>query len=228
MAQERDSTPEKQLLKLIESPAAGGVSQKQLKRSTIGNFSIAALKGRISFLRGKIDLEALLKKPPIDIKGINKVLIVLVISLSLYLGGDFIISMANLNKIPEFKLGENIKKTNGGLPEGSVLNKGSYYLEKATSRDIFKFYQAAQPKPSAEAATKKEERAEPKINDLIRDFKLVGIAWSDNPDAMIEDGNTKQIHFLKRGDKIGKDIKVEAIFKDKVILSSEGEEAELR
>ena len=50
MAQERPSTPEKQLLNLIEDPKEQDLSQKKIKRSSFSLFSLAALRGRFSFL----------------------------------------------------------------------------------------------------------------------------------------------------------------------------------
>ena len=44
---------------------------------------------------------------------------------------------------------------------------------------------------------------------------------------MIEDKQSVKTFFVKRGQMIGP-VKVEAIFKDKVVLSYEGEEIELR
>jgi hypothetical protein len=45
---------------------------------------------------------------------------------------------------------------------------------------------------------------------------------------MIEDTKTQRTLFLKKGQRIDNEIKVEAIFKDKVILSYKGEEIELK
>ena len=44
---------------------------------------------------------------------------------------------------------------------------------------------------------------------------------------MVEDTKSYKTFFVKRGDLIG-EVKVEAIFKDKIILSYEGDEVELR
>ena len=44
---------------------------------------------------------------------------------------------------------------------------------------------------------------------------------------MIEDANTKKIYFIKQGEIID-GIKIQAILRDRVVLSYEGEEIELR
>jgi type II secretory pathway component PulC len=56
----------------------------------------------------------------------------------------------------------------------------------------------------------------------------VGISWSADPDVMIEDGKTQRTIFLKKGQLVDNEIRVEAVFKDKVILSYKGEEIELK
>ena len=60
-----------------------------------------------------------------------------------------------------------------------------------------------------------------RILDATESLKLVGISWSDNPDAIIEDTKDTKTFFVKIGQKIG-DVKVQAIFKDKVVLSYQG------
>jgi type II secretory pathway component PulC len=57
---------------------------------------------------------------------------------------------------------------------------------------------------------------------------LVGIAWSNDPEAMIEDGKNKRTFFVKRGQTLDDEVKVVTIFKDKVILTFKGKEFELR
>ena len=58
-------------------------------------------------------------------------------------------------------------------------------------------------------------------------MKLVGIAWSDNPDAMIEDTKVKKTYFVKQGDIIN-GVRIERIFRDKVVLTYKGEKIELK
>jgi hypothetical protein len=77
------------------------------------------------------------------------------------------------------------------------------------------------PAPAAEALSEAQI--------LAQQLGLVGIGWSDDPDVMVENTETKKIYFLKRGERIDGLIKVEAIFEDKVILTYDnGKEMELR
>ena len=66
-----------------------------------------------------------------------------------------------------------------------------------------------------------------KVADATQDLKLVGISWSNDPIAMIEDSKALRTFFVTRGQMIG-EVRVQAIFKDKVVLSYGGEEIELR
>ena len=66
-----------------------------------------------------------------------------------------------------------------------------------------------------------------RILDATETLKLVGISWSNDPDAIIEDTKDTKTFFVKTGQKIG-EVKVQAIFKDKVVLSYQGEETELK
>ena len=54
----------------------------------------------------------------------------------------------------------------------------------------------------------------------IANLKLVGIMWSDKPQAMIEDIIDQKTSLLGVGDKAGR-LTVKEIFKDKVVLSRE-------
>jgi len=60
------------------------------------------------------------------------------------------------------------------------------------------------------------------------DLKLVGILWSSNPQAMIENAKENKTYLLNSGDRLG-EFKVNKILKDKVvILDKDGEEWDLR
>ena len=57
--------------------------------------------------------------------------------------------------------------------------------------------------------------------------KLVGIIWTDNPQAMLEDTKEQKTYLVNAGDNIG-DLKVKKVFSDKIILSKGAQEWELR
>ncbi|MDD2752185.1 MAG: hypothetical protein PHN59_03565, partial [Candidatus Omnitrophica bacterium] len=61
----------------------------------------------------------------------------------------------------------------------------------------------------------------------ITNYKLVGIMWSDNPQAMIEDTKEQKTYLLGNGEQLGQ-VKVKKIFRDKVVIGKDEQEWELR
>jgi hypothetical protein len=59
------------------------------------------------------------------------------------------------------------------------------------------------------------------------ELKLVGVLWSDHPQAMIENTKEQKTYFVSTGDKIGV-VTVKSILQNKVILTKDSEEWELR
>ena len=57
------------------------------------------------------------------------------------------------------------------------------------------------------------------ITDLVKDLTLVGIIWSSNPEAMIEDAVEKKTYLLKKGDRFLNDrFKVKDVTRSSVLL----------
>ncbi|MEA3346857.1 MAG: hypothetical protein U9Q21_02070 [Candidatus Auribacterota bacterium] len=231
MAQKRPFTPEKQLLKLIEDQNTAGDSKAKLKKirpHRIGIFSLGWWISRFSFLKERLKRWPIRRKTvQPDVKTINRALALLVFVLliySIYFVNNQYTSIINLKKLPRLDIesegGEPLKESSTVL--SSLREAVSYYLEKAGDRDIFKMGM----KPAAEA---KEVTGEPssRVIQATQDLGLVGISWSGDPDAMVEDKKALKTFFVKEGDMIGK-VKVEAIFRDKLILSFEGERTELK
>lgn len=227
MAQERPLTPEKQLLKFIESSNQNpsGVSTQAIRRHSLSFFNFGAWLGRISFLKVKLEkwrngfnLEHL------NVKAANWLLVFFIAFLSIYFFSNLLISLINLNKMPRFNLEASQEKIQDTLPELSGIKKTvSYYLDKVRERDLFvmgrKKANSLKPQGKQVASNSTLEAA--------GNLKLVGISWSNDPDAMIEDSKALRTFFVKRGQMVG-DAKVQAIFKDKVVLSYNGEEVELK
>lgn len=155
-----------------------------------------------------------------------------ILILGIYFAVNLVFSITNLKKIPELSVGEAASTVMGSQKIATLLNKATYYTEKARSRDIFRFGQffeeAIKKEEVVEVTPPKDEIILPSTEEIISErLSLVGIAWSDDPDAMIEDNNTKKIYFLKRGDSV-EGIVIQTILRDRVIISYEGEEIELR
>ncbi|OGW75764.1 MAG: hypothetical protein A2Z72_01315 [Omnitrophica bacterium RBG_13_46_9] len=226
MAEERIVTPEKQLLSLIETGSAKnpGIKTRAVRHKGMSLLSPGAWLGRVSFFKANLKKKIRNNHFQADIKVINNSLFVLVFLLTMYFFGSVYLGVGSITRIPtlEFNAQQELKEE-VPLQNLSVLkNELSYYLEKVRERDIFRI------------GEKKQEQAGPspkeptsRIIEEIQRFRLVGISWSKNPDAMIEDTVALRTFFVKRGQMLG-NVKVEGIFKDKVILSFEDEETELR
>lgn len=224
MAQERPLTPEKQLLKLIEDPTSKGTSYAQaIKHQGLSLFSFSAWIGRLSFLKDWFKRR--LKRPKyyeFNLKIISQLLGICIFVLAFYFISNLFTSLINLKKMPNLLLEvkkEDLKPVS--FQEASVSKKAvSYFLEKVRARDIFKMPVDKVPKTVIKGPSSG-------IIEATQHLKLVGISWSDDPDAMVEDTKALRTFFIKRGQLIG-EIKVQAFFKDKVVLSYAGEEIELR
>ena len=226
MAQDRSLTPEKQLLKIIESSKSGssrGVYAQSSRRHGMSWLNFGAWLGRISFFKVKLErFSNGLSLEQLDVKTTNRILGFAIFLLALYFTGSSIAAFLRLNQLPHLEANTPAAKTELSFPEPEGLKKSSsYYLDKVRERDIFSM--------GAKKAAQDKEPQGPsaKLLEIAANLKLVGISWSNDPDAMIEDIKNTKTYFVKRGDMVA-DTKVQAIFRDKVILSLSGEEIELK
>lgn len=224
MAQERSVAPEKQLLNLIESPKAkdAAIRSDIVKHHSMRLFSTGAWKGRLSFFRDYFKKGLKGEFPQPNLKIINRFLAVIIVTSIFYLMNTFYFSITGLKKMPDLKSTAQEGLKNSHLKEISALKQtAAYYVDKIRQRDIFKIGAKKVVKDAAQTMST------PIIVEATQHLKLVGISWSNDPDAMIEDTRALRTFFVKRGQMIGQ-VKIEAIFKDKVILNYGGEEVELR
>jgi len=75
-----------------------------------------------------------------------------------------------------------------------------------------------------------QENAE--VLEKLKDFKLVGIIWSQNPEVMIENAKDSRTYTLKKGESLNEEFKIKEISRNSAILevnsSSGTREYELR
>jgi hypothetical protein len=221
MPGERPLNPEKDLLKLIEKPMAKGTTAvSAIRRRSLGLFSLTALKSRFAFLKSHWRDFNFQKARELDIRMVNRGLELFIFLLVFY----FVLSLSSsiflLSRPLDLKVNMEKAAELKSASFDSILKTAAYYLEKARGRDIFR-------------------RGRNKVDNLLKGpsaraleatahLKLVGISWSADPDAMIEDTRNPRTLFLKKGQLIDNEIKLEAIFKDKIVLSYKGEEVELK
>lgn len=225
MAGDEPLTPEKQLLKLIEDPKPEVLKAAQAKRLGKERFSLSALKGRLAFFQkfsfGKWANFQQGAGTASGIAGINTILKVLVVFLSLYQGYDVMAMVMKLNQASNLIL-EPGKNVTIAVEQPAARKNISYYADKVATRDLFRLETVTEPPP------RKPISKEVEVNTVAKNFSLVGIAWSDDPEAMIEDTASKRTHFVKRGQTISGQVTVVTIFKDRVVLSYKDKEFELK
>jgi len=209
-------SPEEQLLNLIEKED-GSKAKKPKKKlsftsSKLGKLftpfsrmgpALKKLKGR---MRGESPLEF-----------INKAFIVLCSVVICYSVVDFIFNKKDIEKF--YNTVPNIRRAGDEAGKIVALRPFLHYLVVAQRRNIFNPIEIVK-----EADVIQEKKLT--LQNLLADLVLVGIAWGEEPQAMIESKETKQTYFLNKGETINS-LKIERILRDKVILSHEGQEAEL-
>ncbi len=224
MQQRIPVTPEKELLRLIEENKESSgkkIEAKAIKHSALSFFSVRGWLGRLSFLKDKFrDLTGANRIYKLDIVILNNFLTFAIFIFVCYFVFNLYFGLRNSRKLPALGLSQQRATDMADIIGKSGLKRAvSYYLDKVAERDLFKIG----PKHPASAKGGPSERAV----EATKHLKLVGIAWSENPDAMIEDTKAMRTLFVKRGQMMG-DIKVEAIFKDKVVLNYAGEDIDLK
>lgn len=231
MGKENELSAEKQLLKLIEesSPkeqATLKAAQAVVKKRNISLLSPKTWQARISFF--KDSLGKYLKGGGVfrlDIKVVNRALAVCIFILVFYFINNLYAGLIKLKNIPDFEAQAQTQKESLVFQKASSLKALSFYLGEVRARDIFKMGAIKVP----ETDESKKKAASSRLLEAVSNLKLVGISWSNDPDVMIEDTKVQRTYFLKKGQIIDSvNLKLEAVFKDKVILSSDGEEVELK
>ena len=232
MADDKPVTPEQQLLKLIEesnkpkSASSTGSAGRGAPKGP-GGFSLSKvpglLAGRLSFWKRNTARKSPGgQKLSVNITDMNKFFTVAVGCLLIYVLFDAAASARNLQRPPNFVPPKDLK-TPFELESIEPLKESSYYLQKVSSRDIFK-----EGKKVEAVKQEPQQNAVVETAEAVKNLALVGISWSKDPDAIIEDKAHQRTFFVKRGQLVGDNVKVEAIFKDHVVVTYEDREYELR
>lgn len=202
-------TPEERLLKIIENP---NVEKRSLPIGVrIKSMSVSPLKDWLGSLR--FDKDSFKK---FNLKLVNKIIAVICILITLAWIFNFISTSVKLSgHFKKIASGEVTTGREEKLPPKIDINIDEA-LTQIKRRNMFTLL------PS-----KEEAQASVNIGLTLGNLKLVGILWSDNPQAMIENTKEQKTYFVSKGDKIG-DIEVRSILRDKVIVGKESEEWELR
>lgn len=206
MADKEKITPEEKLLKIIENPAS--VQKKVLPgiNKTVSSF-LGWVKGLASTTGGPWR---------IDMRTANRLLVALCGLVTIYAAAYLIREGVGLNqRFNKIASGANIPAQKEKEASKLTVPKPEETPAEAQKRNIFTLTQKEKP----------IERAD--LSGGAVELKLVGILWSDNPQAMIEDTKAQKTYLVSQGDKIG-NVGVKAILINKVVLTKDEQEWDLR
>ncbi len=205
-------TPEEKLLRIIESP---GEAPRNLPRARMDiHTSGLFLKTWLAHSRNRF-------KKTITLRAVNQAILALCALTTLYLVFDFLMGMPNSSMIQ--RLEKTAKKAGVGNISIEALNPLSLYLNEVSQHNIFSL---PEPPPVEEAVTQQPAVSET-LKNMVQTFRVVGIIWSDVPQVMIEDSKEGRTYSLTRGSLL-KGVRVKDILRDRVILSYDNQEIELR
>lgn len=201
-------TPEEKLLKVIENPInarEGGILDTK-----------ESLKGVLFIKKWWAGLEKIKIQALFSLKNVYKLLIissVLVSSLAIFTFmkgyNDFKKRIKNIETSPYAKLKEEKAKYLFSVDLKEAI-------KDISRRNIF-----------SSLAEKPEAVPSREIELTIANLKLVGIIWSANPQAMIEDIKENKTFLLGAGEAVG-NFKIKKILRDRVIIGKDEQEWELR
>ncbi len=191
----KESSDEK-LLKLIEGTS---------KVSHLSSVGVTRKKNRFGAIVSLIKL-----KPKLNLFNINKFLFVISVLLTIVFFYNFI--AGSRYAVSGFLL-DSIKNISLFTKPKPDVNKDvlsiQEYLDSLGRRNIFLTTGVSQTATAANIV----------VADLVKDLKLVGIIWSINPEAMIEDALEGKTYLLKKGDRFLNDkFKVKDVTRSSVIL----------
>lgn len=214
MAQD-NLTPEEKLLKIIENPQTE--RRKAPGAAIIGKG--AGVKGAGDwFKKLRIDKNTIKN---ISLKTMNKMVLALCIIFTLFFIFDFIRMgssfLRKLSKITAEAAAPEAKEQRANLKEANIIEA----INLSKRHNIFSFL------PPEASSTPQLSTMPLEVEEIIKNLKLVGIIWSNNPQAIIENTKEQKTYLLNAGDKM-KIIDIKKILRDRVILSKDNQEWELR
>lgn len=209
-------TPEERLLKIIEKKGVGsslGESDIQRQKANLG-------RKRWFFSFKNIRFSDLSLEPPtFTLQFVNKMLIIVAVLLTLVFVFNFLRDKTHLKS--RFALVTNVPAITqkAERKEFGPRIKLATVLKETRTRNMFTL--------TPETIFEKKKEKEQRTRKDIRDLKLVGILWSRNPQAMVEDVKNSRTYLLSTGDQISR-WTVSRIDRNKIVLLGEEGERDLR
>ncbi|MDD5431550.1 MAG: hypothetical protein PHO70_00965 [Candidatus Omnitrophica bacterium] len=209
-----NSTPEEKLLKIIENPQSTEKNMEVPPERAKKQFNLKDFVAGLKTLQGNKNLSQF-----INLRTANKIIIVFCGILTIFFILDFIKLGANSKKrLEQVKAEAAIYETKDDMLKKQEANITDT-IALAKKHNIFTYT------PSAPVGT--PPKIAPEMGEIVSSLKLVGILWSDKPQAMIEDSKDQKTYLLSTGDQL-KQLFIKKILKEKVILGKDQLEWELR
>lgn len=216
MAADAGMTPEEKLLRIIESPGEAK-AHAVLKPSFNFQASTLYVKAWIKHYREKA-------KDYLSLKTAIRALFAACVFSTLFLVADFWNGLPNTSILE--KMESAAKQTDIGKINIEALGPLSVFQQEISQHNMFSLPVQPAPAPAEEQKTQATQSADV-LKTMVQNFRVVGIMWSDMPQVIIEDTGEGRTYFLNKGNKI-KDVRIKDILRDRVILSYDKQEIELR
>jgi hypothetical protein len=220
-------TPEEQLLSLIEE--GKDFARLKHKRRNVTPIIFGGI-GRIwtapfvLYKAAKVKIGQLKRGTgEASLRPVINILLMIAIALSGYLVIDFVFGSPDISHIYERPLSARQANGQGDFTKTAGQTFLSY-LAMVQRRNIFSPILIEGTQTSDIDAQKQELKKT--ATELSANLRLAGISLSPEPQAMIENKETNETLFLKKGDMINK-LMIEEIHPDRVVLSYEGQTIEL-
>ncbi len=218
---EPNMTPEENLLRIIESPGQaprGGRGVGRLRRRMDPRAQLQVIRKAVLDRAQKI----------FTLRTTNISLIVAGGAATLFLVVDFWMGLPKSDFLDNLEA-EARAADLGDLAIGQI-SPLPLYLQEIKGRNMFALTAPAPKMSDKETRTPEQIRTQAiqeAIQNIITNYKVVGIIWSEAPQAIIEDVGAGHTFMVNRGSLV-KVARVKDILKDRVILSYDDKEIELR
>ncbi len=213
MANQTPLTPEENLLRIIESPAEAARGMRQRPRPPFD------AKLYLQMVRAKYgdSIQRLA-----TVRSLNIAFFAAASVATLFLFVDFWLGMPKAEILERL---EASAKTSGvGDLSIEQLKPQALYMQEITGRNIFAL---AETPAATQAAAAQTPAQNPVVENIITAYRVVGIIWSETPQAILEDVKGGGTQLINRGSVV-KGVRVKDILKDRVIMSYDGKDVELR
>ncbi|HAJ56326.1 MAG TPA: hypothetical protein DCL35_00990 [Candidatus Omnitrophica bacterium] len=205
-------TPEEKLLRIIESPPGRTGPMRPQRRSQ-------DLQITWKLLRAKYGDKV---KVLLNAKAVNALLVFLGTLATLFLVIDFWLGIPRASSVERIEALAKAQAVWDLTIER--LDPLAVYMQEITQRNIF----SLAPEPTSEQpAPVRPAVSQERALKITENLKVVGIIWSEVPQVIIENISEQRTHLLSRGGLI-MGARVKEILKDRVILSYDSQEIELR